>query len=280
MHSLWQDLSVCTKNFDLVTLTLTFDLLLKKKLNLGYKLLNQKRSGFHITHVGSLWQELSVCTKKFDIVTLTLTFDLLLKNLTLATTFEPHEIGLLYFTCVFLLARPSCWNQNSLPRDLDLNLDHNFWTKSDRDLILHTSIPYDKTFQLIPIFWPSGFDLISDLLLEKLEFVATGGISPVRTDPDLVEKSVMRTRALPFQQLVIFSITMQEEVSHHIKITFMTYALSCTTFYWPLIYFVILCVILFFERKYFLDQLKPEPFSTIENVLPLHWKGCGLKGCH
>ena len=38
----------------------------------------------------------------------------------------------------------------------------------------------------------------------------------------LTEKSVMRTRGLPFQQLVIFSIIMQEEVSHHIKITFMT----------------------------------------------------------
>ena len=33
-----------------------------------------------------------------------------------------------------------------------LNLDHNFWTKSDRALILHTSILCDKTFLLIPIF--------------------------------------------------------------------------------------------------------------------------------
>ena len=33
------------------------------------------------------------------------------KNLTLATTFEPQEIGLLYLTCVFVVARPSCWNQ-------------------------------------------------------------------------------------------------------------------------------------------------------------------------
>ena len=45
------------------------------------------------------------------------------KNLTLATTFEPKEIGLSYFTCVFLVARPSCWNQIFLPRDLDLD----FW---------------------------------------------------------------------------------------------------------------------------------------------------------
>ena len=31
-----------------------------------------------------------------------------------------------------------------------------------------------------------GLDLDFDLLLEKLEFVAAGGISPVGTDPDLV----------------------------------------------------------------------------------------------
>ena len=45
------------------------------------------------------------------------------KNLTLATTFEPKEIGLSYFTCVLLVARPSCWNQYFLPRDIDLD----FW---------------------------------------------------------------------------------------------------------------------------------------------------------
>ena len=63
-----------------------------------------------------------------------------------------------------------------------LNLDHNFLTKSDRDLILHISIPCDKTFLLIP----SGLDFDFDLLLQKLELVAAGGISPVRTYPDLV----------------------------------------------------------------------------------------------
>ena len=45
------------------------------------------------------------------------------KNLTLAITFEPKEIGLSNFTCVFLVARPFCWNQNFLPCDLDLD----FW---------------------------------------------------------------------------------------------------------------------------------------------------------
>ena len=45
------------------------------------------------------------------------------KNLTLATTFEPKEIGLSYFTCVLLVTRPSCWIQNFSPREFDLD----FW---------------------------------------------------------------------------------------------------------------------------------------------------------
>ena len=102
------------------------------------------------------------------------------KNLTLAIIFESKEIRLSYYTCWFLVTRPFCLHQKIWPCNLDLD----FWPLFD--LILHTSIPYDKTFLLIPIFWPSGFDLIFDLLLEKLEFVAAGGISPVRTDPDLV----------------------------------------------------------------------------------------------
>ena len=102
----------------------------------------------------SLWRDLSVDTKIFDFVTLNLTFDLLLKK---------------------------------------LNLGHNFWNKRDRAFIFHIFIPCDKTFLLIPIFWPSSLNLDFDLLLVKLEFVAAGGgggggISPVWTDPDLVFK--------------------------------------------------------------------------------------------
>ena len=47
----------------------------------------------------------------------------------------------------------------------------------------------ERTFCWYQNFWPSGLDLDFDLLLEKLEFVAAGGISPVRTDPDLVDYS-------------------------------------------------------------------------------------------
>ena len=39
----------------------------------------------------------------------------------LATTFEPKEMGLSYFICVFIVERPSCWNPNFLPHDLDLD---------------------------------------------------------------------------------------------------------------------------------------------------------------
>ena len=41
------------------------------------------------------------------------------KNLTLAITFEAKEIGLSYFTSVFLVARPFCRYQNFWLRDLD-----------------------------------------------------------------------------------------------------------------------------------------------------------------
>ena len=45
------------------------------------------------------------------------------KNLTLAITFEPKEIVLSYFTCVFLVTRPFCQYQHFWLCDLDLD----FW---------------------------------------------------------------------------------------------------------------------------------------------------------
>ena len=60
--------------FDLVTLTLKFDLLLKN-FNLGHNFFYQRC--FHIAHVYYIWQELSHGTVIFDLVTLTLKFDLL-----------------------------------------------------------------------------------------------------------------------------------------------------------------------------------------------------------
>ena len=50
-----------------------------------------------------------------------------------------------------------------------------------------------------------GLDLDFDLLLDKMEFVAAGGISPVRTDPDLVQKAMPLLRILvllPFLRIL------------------------------------------------------------------------------
>ena len=55
-------------------------------------------------------------------------------NLTLAITFEPKEIGISYYTCVLLVARPWPWLLKKL------NLGHNFWTKGDKTFIVHMCI--------------------------------------------------------------------------------------------------------------------------------------------
>ena len=49
-----------------------------------------------------------------------------------------------------------------------LNLDHNFWTESDRALILHKCIPCDKTFLSIPKFLTCDLDLDFWLTFEKV----------------------------------------------------------------------------------------------------------------
>ena len=90
-----------------------------KNLNLRFNI--PKEMG--ISCVYSLWQDLSVGTKTFDPVTLTLTFDLLLKKLILAFTFVPKEIGLSYYSWIFIVARPFCPYQHFLFCDLDLNFD-------------------------------------------------------------------------------------------------------------------------------------------------------------
>ena len=146
---MWQDLSVGTKIFHPVTLTSDFDLLLKK-LNLGINFWTERDWAF-ILHMCNPCGKTFLSLPKFSIPwpwPPTLTY--FWKNLTLALTFELKEIGLSYFTCVFVVARPFCWNKKifyllSLTFDLLLkkfNLDHNFWTKSDRALILHISIPF------------------------------------------------------------------------------------------------------------------------------------------
>ena len=89
-----------------------------------------------------------------------------LKTLTLLITFEQWVIEIWYFTWVFLVIRPFCGYHYFLPCDLDLgvwpifenfNLANNVWTVSARALIFHVSIPCDKTFPWVPLFftmWP------------------------------------------------------------------------------------------------------------------------------
>ena len=128
---LWQDLSIRTKKIDLVTLTLTFDLLLKK-LNLGYNFWTKRDKAF-------ILQVCIPCGKTFLSVPKNLTLwpwpwllTYFWKNLTLAITFEPREIRLSYYRYVFLVARPFCPYQKFWPCDIDLD----FWPTFEKNLTL------------------------------------------------------------------------------------------------------------------------------------------------
>ena len=155
MYSLWQDLFVDNKIFDFVT----FDLLLKTH-NLGHNFWTKRDRAF-IFHMciscGKTFLSIPKFLTKWPWPSLLTYF---WKRSMLAITFELKEIELSYFTSVFLVARPIFWEHffTSWPWPWlltyfwkKLNLDHNFWTKSDRALILHISIPCGKTFLLIPI---------------------------------------------------------------------------------------------------------------------------------
>ena len=65
-----------TKIFDLVTLTLKFDLLLKN-FNLGHSFLTRRGRAFILHMYIPCNKTFSMRTKIFDLVTLTLKFDLL-----------------------------------------------------------------------------------------------------------------------------------------------------------------------------------------------------------
>ena len=112
-----------------MTLTLTFALLLKKKLNHGYNFWTKRDKTF-------ILQVCVLCSKTFLSVpniltfTLTLTFDLPLKK---------------------------------------LNIGYNFWTKRDKAFILHTLVPCGKTFLSISKKMDLvTLTLTFDLLMKKL----------------------------------------------------------------------------------------------------------------
>ena len=103
-----------------------------KKLNLGHNFWTKRDRAF-IFHMWISYGKTFLSIPKF--LTLwpwpwLLTY--FWKNLTLAITFEPKEIGLPDFTCVFLMARPFCWYQDFWLRDLDLD----FWPSFEKNLTL------------------------------------------------------------------------------------------------------------------------------------------------
>ena len=124
---------VGTENFDPLTLTLTFDLLLNK-LNLSIYFWTER-------DMACILSIDIPCGKTFLSVPKLLiswpwppTLTYFWKNLTLALTFKPKEIWLLYLAWIFLVARSFCLYQNfwsiTLPSNFDLLLKElNFKSK-------------------------------------------------------------------------------------------------------------------------------------------------------
>ena len=97
-----------------------------KKLNLGHNFWTKRDRAF-------IFHMCISCDKTFLLIPIFLTswpwpwlLTYFWKNLTLAITFVPKEIGLSYFTCVFLVTRPFCRYQYFWLRDLDLDFGPTF----------------------------------------------------------------------------------------------------------------------------------------------------------
>jgi hypothetical protein len=82
---LWWDLSFGTEAFDLVTLILYFDLVLKKLTWAIY--FERNLLGFDTSDINALWRDLSFGTKTFNFVTVILNLNLVLKNFHLGYIF-------------------------------------------------------------------------------------------------------------------------------------------------------------------------------------------------
>ena len=103
--------------FDLVTLTLKFDLLYKN-FNLGHSFLTRRGRAF-IFHMYIPYDKTFPSEPKF-LTWWPWSLTYFQKTLTLAIGSEPEEVGLSYFTCAFLVARPSMRYHDFWPSDLDL----------------------------------------------------------------------------------------------------------------------------------------------------------------
>ena len=133
-----QYLHISTKMFDLLTLTLRFDLLLKT-FCLCHSFLTRK--GFHITPVHFLWQDFSCRVMVCDLVSLTLKFkfDLLKKN---------------------------------------FNLAHIFLTGRGRAFIFHMRIPCHKILHIYLVILTLQYDLLSKNIVLGNDFCTRRWLPP------------------------------------------------------------------------------------------------------
>ena len=167
VYSLWQDLSMGTIIFDLVTLTLKFDLLFKN-FNLGHSFLTRRGRAF-------IFNMYIPCDKVFPWVAKFLTLwpwpwrlNLLSKkNFNLGHSFLTRRGRAFIFHTYIPCDKTFPWIQKkidlvtlTLTFDLlleNFNLGHSFLTRRGRAFIFHTFIPCDKTFPWVPTFftlWP------------------------------------------------------------------------------------------------------------------------------
>ena len=150
-----------------MTLTLNFDLLLKK-LNLGYNFWNKWGRAF-------ILQFVCLLRRPFFHYQIFWPLTYFWRNLTLAITFETRDRAFILQACIpcsktFLLV-PNAADFDPVPLTLtfDLllkkfNLDHNFWTKTDRIFILHMCIRHGKIFLSVRFFQVMTLTLTFDLI--------------------------------------------------------------------------------------------------------------------
>ena len=146
------------KIFDLLTLTLMFDLLLKN-FNVGHSFLTRRVRALVLHMYIPSDKTFSWITKFFTLWPWPWRLTYFQKTLTLAIVSSPEEVGLSYNICTFLVTRHFHCKKKidlvTLTFDLlskNFNLGHSFLTRRGRAFILHMCTPCHKTFPWIPKF--------------------------------------------------------------------------------------------------------------------------------
>ena len=173
VYSLRQDLSHHTIIFELVTLTLKFDLLFKN-LTLVINLWTMRNRGFCVTCEALCLA--SVRPSVYRSICLSGSHTFLVVRHSYVSQATNAFLGMLplcsYFTCALLLTRPfTSYHNFYAPKSIDIclvylsvvnfNLRYNFWKVRDRVFIfgLHTPLmmPFQMTprsMNLLPWIWP------------------------------------------------------------------------------------------------------------------------------